>query len=154
MLANVFSRRRRNADEQARQARRKQYLDVPLTSSELTGAENHDNLLLTVNIFVKGGAGDGASGALGDTAADILADYIAEARNADRLLTAFCEQNPADPRQFLLLERYADDQALVGWQRGEAYKTLIKRMQPLLEQPLGVHLCKERGGQLSLSHYP
>jgi quinol monooxygenase YgiN len=70
------------------------------------------------------------------------------------LLHCAVNQSPDDPACFIVFERFSGPQAMTEHQQGEVYQKFIRAAQPLLEKPLGVYICKEIGGKISLAYHP
>lgn len=63
-------------------------------------------------------------------------------------------QDPDDPCMFLVLEHFSNQESMARFQQLEEYQTFVRDVQPLLEKPMGVYLCKEMDGKISHGYYP
>jgi hypothetical protein len=54
----------------------------------------------------------------------------------------------------MLIEVFQTQLAMVEYQKESLYQSFLRQLQPLMEEPLGVHLSKERKGKILSSFYP
>lgn len=85
---------------------------------------------------------------------DEMARTLSSLDGEPGVLLRAVNQNPEDRACFLVLEHFSGTEAMKKYQSTDKYQAFIRRVQPLLEKPMGVHLCKEKDGQLSHGYYP
>lgn len=76
------------------------------------------------------------------------------AADENGVLSRAVNEDPEEAGVFLVLEHFADQSAMTRYQRSDQYQAFVRDVQPLLEKPMGVYLCKERNGQITHGYYP
>lgn len=84
----------------------------------------------------------------------LLKGLMGTAREAEGILTHAVNEDPAQPENFIVLERFANERAMTTYQKSDAFQAFLRECQPLLAKPLGMHVCKEFKGQITAAHYP
>ncbi|GJD07314.1 hypothetical protein Gasu2_16800 [Galdieria sulphuraria] len=91
------------------------------------------------------------------SARQIIQKFVQESRSNDcpkRLLSISCHEDPDVPGVFMLIEVFQTQLAMVEYQKENLYQSFLRQLQPLMKEPLGVHLSKERNGKILSSLYP
>lgn len=70
------------------------------------------------------------------------------------VLTRAVNQDPDERETFLVLERFASQDAMTRFQKRPQYQAFLRDAQPMLARPLGVYLCKEQDGKITPGYYP
>lgn len=73
---------------------------------------------------------------------------------SEEVLNVFVNQDVEDKKCFMVMERYLSKEAMAVYQKKEEYRLFMRNVQPLLEESIGISLCKEKDGQISHSYYP
>jgi quinol monooxygenase YgiN len=91
------------------------------------------------------------------SARQIIRKFVQESRGKEfpkRLVSISCHEDPDNPGVFMLIEVFQTQLAMVEYQKESLYQSFLRQLQPLMEEPLGVHLSKERKGKILSSFYP
>jgi len=83
-----------------------------------------------------------------------MANLLKSLNDSEHLLFRAVNQDPKDPKYFSVIEHFLDSVAMKKYQASEKYQNFVREVQVHLEKPMGVHLAKERDGQISSGYYP
>jgi quinol monooxygenase YgiN len=131
-----------------RAARERTELMSSAVSGPLTGPDDV-HFILSTTIIVKPDAVPTMSKLLKD-----LSEHAEMNSGESGVLQCAVNQSPEDPAYFIVVERFDSRTSMTKHQKSAAYQQFIREAQPILEKPFGLHLCKERSGQLSPGYYP
>mmetsp|Transcript_17542 Transcript_17542/g.70998 ORF Transcript_17542/g.70998 Transcript_17542/m.70998 type:complete len:205 (-) Transcript_17542:92-706(-) len=113
------------------------------------GAENRELMILTTAIVAKENCRDKMAVALKK-----LQDATVELEVPDVCKTIVVNQDPDELNVFQMIEVLVGLNGMTSHQKSSHYQTFIREAQPLLENSLGVHICRVRDGQVSDGLYP
>ncbi|GJQ11922.1 hypothetical protein GpartN1_g3713.t1 [Galdieria partita] len=91
------------------------------------------------------------------SARQIIHKFLQESRSKDypkRLSSISCHEDPDVPGVFILVEVFQTQLAMVEYQKENLYQSFLRQLQPLMKEPLGIHLSRERNGKILSSLYP
>jgi quinol monooxygenase YgiN len=131
-----------------RAARERTEVMSSAVSGPLTGPDDV-HFILSTTIIVKPDAAQAMSKLLKD-----LSEHAELNRGESGVLQCAVNQSPEDPACFIVVERFDGRVSMTKHQQSAAYQNFIREAQPILQKPFGLHLCKERAGQLSPGYYP
>ncbi|KAJ8908009.1 hypothetical protein NDN08_008110 [Rhodosorus marinus] len=121
-----------------------------ISSSDIdSGMENRELMILTTTIVAKENSQDKMAVALKK-----LQDATVELEVPDVCKTIVVNQDPEELNVFQMIEVLVGLNGMTSHQKSSHYQTFIREAQPLLENSLGVHICRVRDGQVSDGLYP
>ncbi len=137
MLNNLWRRVSGQSEEE------EEVIQTPFTS--IGTSEGSWRFLLSTTIIAKEGT---------EKQMAKLLQSLEPVAKENQLLFRAVNQDPEERSVFLVVEHFGDQGTMTKYQQTKEYQAFIREVQTILEKPMGVHICKERDGQISSGYYP